>query len=809
MLDKGPGREREAFLSALVPLLGPSGRSGTHGLPPGARLRRFVMHHKLATAVTSFAGLCAVTWLATHAWGADPARERELALASVTQQTPRAAAAPTASAAPARAPARDASASASGEREHLEAGWVLRGRAFDDRGGLGGAALVGRVYSGTKKSGAPLLEQHFTADAAGDFAWALTPPSEPITIEVSNAAIGSGDWVNSSWFMPGDPAPTDWFIAVTVDDSRVRGTVRGPDGAPIAGARVGTSLDGRRFVESGADGTYTLPCSSLRKLRDVYAWREGFAPAGIDGGTLTTGGELVRDFTLTPEVRWSGRVLDEEGAPLAGASVWIEDQSVDETVVDEHMVGGTGVRKTTHRALDGWPKAITDAAGRYELGGVHPQASRVVLSARATGFAEASLSSSPSPERTGANCDLHLVRGVSVSGRVLADGAPVAWAWVALGDTDYGHYGQENETWTDADGRFTLGGVPKGAHYLRAWRRGHAALRHDLVVQASGPALELELAASHSLGGVVLGPDSVPLPWASVYAADASADGIAYVEGFQTYTDDEGRFTFVDLPLRRIQLGIGAKGCEFLKQDVGMPDHDDLVLRLVAAPPAPGSPPPPPAPIVPVTAASGHGHLEGLLLDLAGSGRPQQTLVLAAVESAVGELVWHATTDEHGHYAFDALPAGTLRVAWEQHEAGLTVLDLEQLVTVGAEEFRTLDLQPHGRATLRGTLGFRQTPMPNSVTVGYGTPPARPPLPEVVAVRILPDAESPSLPPWTQRGIFAHGGQFELEGLEPGDYTAVVNIRIESQPAHLYSYNGSYGVHVPLEGVATVEMLFQ
>jgi len=808
-LDKGPARDREAFLSALVPLLGPS---GSHGLPPGARLRRLVMQNKLATAATSLAGLCAVTWVATHAWGADPARERELALASTSQQTPPAAAASKPSNAAQPAGKQDQKTYAGGGREHAEAGWIVRGRATSDGlSGLAGAALVGRVYAGTKKTGAPVLEQHFTADAAGEFAWTLTPPTEPLTVEVANDQAGSGNLPTTSWFLPDDPPPTDWTIDVTVHDALVRGTVRDPDGAPLAGAHVGTTLAGRREVVSGADGTYALPCSSLYPPREVYAWKPGFASVGVDVGPVSANDELVRDLTLANEVRWNGRVLDQDGQPIAGASVWIEDQEVGPPLSSySETHGPMTMTQSTYRNLGGWPRVLTDASGRYELGGLHASPQTVVLSASAPGFVEASRYYSVLSgldglsELAGSDRDMRLVRGASLTGRVLADGAPVAWAWVALGDTEYG---KAIETWTDADGRFTLAGVPTGPQYLLAWRRGHAELRHDLVVQANGAPLELVLAASHFLGGVVLAPDGAPRPWAYVHGGDASADGL---DGFETYTDAEGRFRLDDLPLSTVKLRVFAKPCAALEQTVALLDRDDLVLHLSAemamtrSSASKSTAATAPQPTVTVTAAAGRAHLEGQLLDLSGSGRAGQTILVSAVKSSAGELAWRATTDANGHYAFDALPAGTLRVAWEQHEAGLTALDLEQSVTLSADEFRTLDLQPRGRATLRGKLGIRQAPLPNSVTVGYGSPPPDllpGGLPEVLAVSVKPKSDSPQ--PWTQRGVFSHGGHFELEGLEPGTYR--VQARIENEKQH---FSSSGEVRVPEEGVAEIELSF-
>jgi hypothetical protein len=113
----------------------------------------------------------------------------------------------------------------------------------------------------------------------------------------------------------------------------ITGTVRrAADAAPLARARIIASspaLPQPRVTLSGADGRYTLPALPAGTYA-VTATRTGYAtqtfgdgPVTAAAGVTVTDDQAVAsiDFALIPAGAITGRILDEDGTPLAGALV--------------------------------------------------------------------------------------------------------------------------------------------------------------------------------------------------------------------------------------------------------------------------------------------------------------------------------------------------------------------------------------------------------------------------------------------------------------------------------------------------------
>lgn len=797
-LDPGPGREREALLATLLPLVGPragiTGGASDSSAPPTTRTS--VMQNPLWLA-TSALMLGTLAWfLVRPAAPGSRAGASDLALAT---EPPAARAATDPSQASAPAPRGEQPS----PRRTPASAWTVRGhvRRVDLPGPYPAAPLVGRVFAGGRPAGAPLSEERFQANESGVFAWTpATPPEGLFTVEVAADLPGMRASARHAWFLPGDPPPEDWWIVLYALDTTLRGTVRGPDGEPLAGAWVGFELgDEEKGVQSAADGSFELLCTAALVRRTVCAWKAGLAPGLAEIAQPVLGSEHVHEITLEPELRLCGTVREPGGAPLAGAEVAVANQLVPPLRSAVRPDGEVAVRKTQGWVLDGaWPSTRTDASGRYEIAGIHPAAVGVVLRATARGHRPGEVSCPGVENRAERDWDFTLARSVTVTGRVHAAGRPIEAAWITVGDW----VGEEGapEAWCDAEGRFTLGEVAPGRQHLWVWRRGLAQLRHDVDVRAGMAALELELTTGHFVGGVVLGPDGAPMPAALLLAEDASGAEPPALSGHFARTGLDGRFRLDDLPACRVALTVSAQGCEYLTQEVAL-DRGDHVLRLAAETPDPATSGTS-APVVPVTAASGSASLHGRLLDLAGNGLAGEEVELAAAPapgtadsgiwsrrdpedaflpatpaeagSAPGAGPWRATTDALGEFRLTNLPAGTFDARWVRKEAGLTALDLETRVTLAADEARELDLQPRGRTTLRGTLEFLTELPANTVTAGYGRelvlgpPPGGMPKVAALGLRRVSDDRSA---PLERRGAFAHDGRFELAGLGAGEWT--------------------------------------
>jgi protocatechuate 3,4-dioxygenase beta subunit len=175
-------------------------------------------------------------------------------------------------------------------------------------------------------------------------------------------------------------------IELALPTGRISGTVFGPDGAPISGARITLNIEGGNTfgsflggqyaeVVTEKDGTYDLPW--LRA--GTYTVSAGGALLGGMLGSQATHGRVLQsgiavsagswvagvDFRLEEPGRIEGVVRDAGGAPLEGATIFVRDEQ--------------------GALMDRFSLFTSDAAGRFEYEGVAP--GRYTVEARAKGLA--------------------------------------------------------------------------------------------------------------------------------------------------------------------------------------------------------------------------------------------------------------------------------------------------------------------------------------------------------------------------------------------------------------------------------------
>jgi RNA polymerase sigma factor (sigma-70 family) len=109
----------------------------------------------------------------------------------------------------------------------------------------------------------------------------------------------------------------------------VKGKVLGPDGKPFAGAKLW--LGGRTLGASGADGSFSFKLSRSKLdentvAKDCWTWTplvataKGYGPAWLEMGQHDMAGNLTLKLAKG-DVPVTGRILDLEGRPVAGATV--------------------------------------------------------------------------------------------------------------------------------------------------------------------------------------------------------------------------------------------------------------------------------------------------------------------------------------------------------------------------------------------------------------------------------------------------------------------------------------------------------
>ena len=358
----------------------------------------------------------------------------------------------------------------------------------------------------------------------------------------------------------------------------VEGRVVDDAGAPVAGAGVrveptGGDLTSDQVTADGA-GRFRAGPFAPGEYRLIPA-RAGYVPARsvtarLDAAAPASGQrlELVRGVMLT------GRVVDDGGAAVAGATVRCLAPGIDDLVVlfDALPLAAeaAALPSGTGRALGATRSVRTDAAGRFEIDDLLPgryrlEASRPAAIPMRTG----ELALAPGERRDAGT--LALQQGISVGGRVVDEqGAAVAGAHVAVrrrtpasaagrgptADADVGLYAV-----TDGAGRFGLALAPGPyALVVTAPSLTDQAVPIDVAAQPP-PDVEVKLArADGTLEGIARDEGGRPLARARVTAwppGEAPGQPAADASPFSsTSTDAGGHFTLARVPRRPLLIEV-------------------------------------------------------------------------------------------------------------------------------------------------------------------------------------------------------------------------------------------------------------
>jgi uncharacterized GH25 family protein len=292
-----------------------------------------------------------------------------------------------------------------------------------------------------------------------------------------------------------------------VNDEAATGAITGRvvdrEGRPIAGAEVwgmARGAAGREKVgtaRTDADGRFRL--APLKEDRTVTVWADapGVARERRDEVHVFAGRDHdIGPLALLPGTRMTGRAVDAQGHPIAGARVSVKDH--------RYILGHTITvdQAEWSFAADAEGRFATPPlpAGRPEIMVAAPGKVRTFLNRKAEpGTAEADLG------------DVTLADEVPLRGVVVdQDGAPAPGVEVIV-DYDY-----DNAAKTDREGRFTVAGVGRDPKYLMLRSNDYFAPRRIDLGPDRDP-LKLTVTKAYDIHGTAVDAETgKPVPIGTV-----------------------------------------------------------------------------------------------------------------------------------------------------------------------------------------------------------------------------------------------------------------------------------------------------
>jgi Carboxypeptidase regulatory-like domain/PDZ domain len=382
------------------------------------------------------------------------------------------------------------------------AGTVL----MDDRPVAGATVVLGSAHATAGLIAAP----HVVSDASGHFDFGS---------QIATSYVVSADMPHRAGAVVAadvrDPTQrTDQLeLVLHACDATVVGTIRDA-GGPIAKARVTRLLDdivsgSTAVADDGGNYELCMPVGS----NDIVASADGYAQKSA---SVTTYGQLRRDFSLVPEAIVSGHVVAAaDHTPVAGAII---------TLRSEEWITDARGHLTT----------VSDETGRFSFTGVTPGRNQVSATTdHARTLQPVHVIAAMPPTSEDVICEVAVLR--SVSGIVTDHKNGVAGLSLRL-TKQVTHDGPPGNAVTQADGSFVLEGVEAGDYTMTIQNhplKGDAGKVH--VGKSDVEGLVLEVERFGSISGRIT-HDGKPVEGADVRAS-----------GAQTTSDANGHYELHDL----------------------------------------------------------------------------------------------------------------------------------------------------------------------------------------------------------------------------------------------------------------------
>ncbi len=375
----------------------------------------------------------------------------------------------------------------------------------------------------------------------------------------------------------------------------VRGAIVDPAGGPVGGATVWLQTGGHAWwngcpvATAGADGNFVL--AQVPAKASLAAFAPGFGPSAmVEVDTIDSSKPAPQVTLQLTDGGGSliGRVVDDSGAPIAGATV----------------VAGAAPTRLDFRGMKVIPQwtarhALTDEDGRFVMVGLKTGKQPVTARADRCGIWRGEATIAAGAPTT---IEVRLQAAATILGRVTdGDGKPVAGASVRAYDlaprTDYlaggqidfdeefGHVGAV----CDADGNYRLEGITPGTAHVFAQekldRRSSGAGKtlvwasQELqVAPGSETRWDPVLDEGRTISGAVLYRDGFPFPNLFVTVTDEKTGS---AQTFTTGKSGEFRFCCLEASTYalRVQVWKPEGGAGFVSRTGLVPDQGKIEVR--------------------------------------------------------------------------------------------------------------------------------------------------------------------------------------------------------------------------------------